>query len=493
MVSAFREGVPSGPIVTVSGPVGRPNPRRTELVLCLAAVAIVAAAGAVMASATGGGLESLRWSLAVFALLAVLAHLAVRVFAPKADPVLLPCVVLLNGLGLVLIDRLDRAEAVTAASLGKPAPSSDASHQMIWTAAGIALFALMLAVVRNHAQPAKYAYTCGLAGVVALLVPAVLPSRFSEVNGGKSWILLSGFSIQPGEFAKVLLLIFTAGFLVTNRDLFGTAGKKVLWFTVPRLRDLGPLLLVTFLAVIVLVYEKNLGFSLLVFGTVLAMVYIATRRASWLLIGIVMFAIGSVIAYNLFAHVRVRVQVWEDPFASYYTNGFQIAQGLFGLGTGGLWGAGLGAGRPQEVPFAKTDFIVATIGEELGLFGLTAILVVFTIITLRGFSAAMTTRDSFGKLLGGGLAFSIGWQVFVVVGGVTKLIPLTGLTTPFMSYGGSSLLANYIIIALIIRISHDARSVPAQAPAPPAPIAEAMTEHIAQPRRVAPPQGTGGN
>lgn len=475
--------VPSGPIVTVSGPINRRNPRRAELVLCIAAIVIVALAGAAMAVDTGGGAASLRWSLAVFAVLALLAHVAVRVFAPRADPVILPCVVLLNGIGLVLIDRLDRAEAAAALSLGKPAPSSDAAHQLVWTAIAIALFALVLGLVRNHAQPAKYAYTCGLIGVVALLVPAVLPARFSQVNGGKSWIMFHGFSIQPGEFAKVLLLIFTAGFLVANRDLFSTAGRKVLWFTVPRLRDLGPLLLVTFVAVIVLVYEKNLGFSLLVFGTVLAMVYIATQRASWLLIGIGMFAIGSVIAYNLFAHVRVRVQVWDDPFASYYTNGFQIAQGLFGLGTGGLWGAGLGAGRPQEVPFAKTDFIVATIGEELGLFGLTAIIVLFTIITLRGFSAAMTIRDSFGKLLGGGLAFSLGWQLFVVVGGVTKLIPLTGLTTPFMSYGGSSLLANYIIIALMIRISHDARSAPPPAPPPAAPIAEAMTEHIARPQQ----------
>ncbi|MFF3572026.1 FtsW/RodA/SpoVE family cell cycle protein [Nocardia jiangxiensis] len=481
-MSASRENTGSGPIVTVSGPIGRRNPRRAELVLCIGAVVIVAVAALAMSAATGGGADSLRWSLSVFVVLTLLAHLAVRVLASKADPVILPCVVLLNGLGLVLIDRLDRAERTTAASLGEPAPSSDAAHQLIWTAVGIALFAAVLATVRNHSQPARYAYTCGLAGVVALLVPAVLPSKFSEVNGGKSWILFHGFSIQPGEFAKVLLLIFVAGFLVANRDLFSTAGKKVLWFTVPRLRDLGPLLLVTLLAVLVLVYEKNLGFSLLVFGTVLAMVYIATRRASWLLIGIAMFAVGAIIAYNLFAHVRVRVQVWEDPFATYYTNGFQIAQGLFGLGTGGLWGAGLGAGRPQEVPFAKTDFIIATIGEELGLFGLTAVIILFMIITLRGFSAALTTRDSFGKLLGGGLAFSLGWQLFVVVGGVTKLIPLTGLTTPFMSYGGSSLLANYIIIALLIRISHDARSAPPPAPPPVAPIADAMTEHIARPQ-----------
>ncbi|WP_280269819.1 FtsW/RodA/SpoVE family cell cycle protein [Nocardia wallacei] len=480
-MSAFRDSSSSGPIAAVSGPIGRPHPRRAELVLCAAAVALVVMAALGMSAAAGGeGGGSMRWALVVFAGLVLLAHLAVRQLAPRADPVLLPCVTVLNGLGLVLIDRLDRAEAAAAVALGTPAPAPDAAHQLIWTAGGIALFALVLLVVRNHVQPARYAYTCGLAGLVLLLIPAVLPSRFSEVNGGKSWIMFSGFSIQPGEFAKVLLLVFVAGFLVTNRDLFGTAGKRFLGMTVPRLRDLGPLLLVTFVSVLVLVYEKNLGFSLLVFGTVLAMLYIATRRSSWLLIGIGMFALGAVIAYNLFGHVRVRVRVWQDPFDTYYTNGYQIAQALFGLGTGGLSGTGLGAGRPQEVPFAKTDFIISTIGEELGLIGLTAVILLFTILTLRGFTAALATRDSFGKLLGGGLAFSLGWQLFVVVGGVTKLIPLTGLTTPFMSYGGSSLLANYVIVALLMRISHDARTGATPAPPPAAPIAEAMTEHIRQ-------------
>lgn len=467
---------------TLSGPIVRSRPRRAELLLCLAAVAVVAVAAWSTAAAAGGDAGSLPRSLLVFAGLTGAAHLAVRRFAARADPVILPCVVVLNGLGLVFIDRLDRAEATAAAAKGLPVPASDGAHQLIWTAAGIALFALVLVVVRDHSRPARYAYTCGLAGLVLLLIPAVLPSRFSEVNGGKSWILFAGLSFQPGEFAKVLLLIFVAAFLVANRDLFGVAGRRLLGFTVPRLRDLGPLLVVTFVSVLVLVYEKNLGFSLLVFGTVLAMVYIATGRASCLLIGVAMFAVGAVIAYHLFAHVRVRVRVWEDPMATYYTNGYQIAQGLFGLGTGGLWGTGLGAGRPQEVPFAKTDFIISTIGEELGLFGLTAVILLFGVITVRGFGAALATRDAFGKLLGGGLAFSVGWQLFVVVGGVTKLIPLTGLTTPFMSYGGSSLLANYVIVALVIRISHDARTQAAPAAPPPTPIADAMTEHIRRPR-----------
>ncbi|WP_328602443.1 FtsW/RodA/SpoVE family cell cycle protein [Nocardia terrae] len=482
-MSAFRH---SPPPAKSRGRV----PRNAELLLCVAALALTTFAYLAMTSATGNGFdgESFR-AIAVFTVFVLVSHLAVRRWAPAADPVLLPCVVLLNGIGLVLIDRLDRAEAVKAKNAGEAIPSSDAAHQLIWTGLGMLLFVLVLVFVPDHTKPARYGYTCGLTGVVALLIPALLPSRFSEVNGGKSWIRISGFSIQPGEFAKVLIIIFVAAFLVANRELFTSAGKRFLGMTFPRLRDLAPLLLVTFVAVIVLVYEKNLGFSLLVFGTVLAMMYIATGRASWLLIGLAMFSVGAIIAYQLFGHVRVRVQVWEDPFATYYTTGYQIAQGLFGMGTGGLAGTGLGSGRPQDVPFANTDFIISTIGEELGLIGLGAVLALFLILCIRGFSAALTTRDAFGKLLGGGLAFSIGWQLFVVVGGVTKLIPLTGLTTPFMSYGGSSLLANYIILALLIRISADARS----APPPPTrpvptvpPIADAMTEHVSRrllPRR----------
>ncbi|WP_405484560.1 FtsW/RodA/SpoVE family cell cycle protein [Nocardia sp. NBC_00511] len=463
-------------------------PRNAELLLCVAALALIAFAYLAMTSATGTGFdgESSR-TLGVFTVFVLVTHIAVRRWAPAADPVLLPCVVLLNGIGLVLIDRIDRAEMQAARNAGKAIPSSDSSHQLIWTGLGMLLFVAVLILVPDHTKPARYGYTCGLAGLVALLIPALLPSRFSEVNGGKSWILFSGFSIQPGEFAKVLLIIFVAAYLVAHRDLFTIAGKNFLGMTLPRLRDLAPLLGVTFVSVIVLVYEKNLGFSLLVFGTVLAMMYIATGRASWLLIGLGMFSVGAIIAYQLFGHVRVRVQVWRDPFATYYTNGYQISQGLFGMGTGGLAGTGLGSGRPQDVPFSKTDFIISTIGEELGLIGLAAVLALFSILCIRGFSAALTTRDAFGKLLGGGLAFSIGWQLFVVVGGVTKLIPLTGLTTPFMSYGGSSLLANYVILALLIRISADARS----APPPPSrpipvvpPIADAMTEHV--PRKLLP-------
>ncbi|TQF66422.1 FtsW/RodA/SpoVE family cell cycle protein [Rhodococcus spelaei] len=449
---------PGGRTNRAAGP-GDDHARRTELILLGFAMAVTVAGWLLTDAGQGVALDGtiLRYAAGLAALFLV-AHLAVRRFAAEADPLILPCVALLNGLGLVLISGLDAAEATDARSHGMPAPTADAANQMIWTAIGVLLFAGVLALLRDHRVLARYSYTTGLAGLVLLLIPAVLPARFSEVNGGKSWIMFHGFSVQPGEFAKVALLVFVAAYLVANRELFTSSGTRFLGMTFPRPRDIGPLLVVAGLAVVVLVVEKNLGFSLLIFGTVLAMVYIATNRVSWLLIGLAVFAVGCVIAYQLFGHVRVRVQTWRDPFATYYDTGYQISQSLFGLGTGGLFGTGLGAGRPQIVPFAKTDFIIATIGEELGLIGLTVVVILFLVITFRGFKAALAVGDPFGKLLAAGLSFSIGWQVFVVVGGVTKLIPLTGITTPFMSYGGSSLLANYIMVALVIRISHQART-----------------------------------
>jgi cell division protein FtsW (lipid II flippase) len=407
------------------------------------------------------------------------AHIAVRVLAPYADPLMLPCVALLNGLGLVMIHRLDLAGAAEAAAVREPIPEGLVPKQIAWTTISLALFIGVLVLVRDHRTLARYGYTCGLAGLGLLALPGLLPSSISEVNGAKIWLKFGLFSIQPAEFAKILLMIFFAAFLVTKRDLFTTAGRTVLGMELPRARDLAPLLLAWGLSVGVLVLEKDLGTSLLFFGIVLVLIYIATERVAWLVIGLSFFVGGAYVAYQLFGHVQRRVTAWLDPFSDYDGAGYQIAQSLFGFGTGGVFGTGLGAGRPDLIPEVETDFITAAIGEELGFVGFAAVMFTYLLLVMRGMRSALAVRDTFGKLLAAGLSVTVGLQVFIVVGGVTKLIPLTGLTTPFLSYGGSSLLANYILVALLLRISDASRRPAATATArPQAPLAEAHTEMV---------------
>ena len=463
-----------------------PTRRNTELLLLGFATFIVTLALVIVEANQE---QELTWSILWLGLAYLgifsAAHLAVRRWAPYADPVLLPCVALLNGIGLVMIHRIDLAMAERAAQNGKdytPAVTS----QVIFTVISLVFFVAVLIVVNDHRTLTRYGYTAGLIGIVALAIPAMLPSSLSEVNGAKVWIKLPFFSIQPGEFAKILLIIFFASFLVSKRDLFMVAGRKFLGVELPRARDLGPLLIAALVAMGVLGFEKELGASLLLFGIILVMVYVATERAIWIVLGLGFFAIGCVIAYNLFNHVRQRVANWIDPLATYDKpgGGYQMAQGLFGLGTGGVGGTGLGAGRPDMVPEANTDFITAGIGEELGFIGLAAVLMLYLLLAMRGMRSALAVRDTFGKLLGGGLAFTMVMQIFVVVGGVTKLIPETGITAPFLSKGGSSLLANYILVALLLRISdaarkHAARPKPQQQPQ--APIAEAHTVLVQRP------------
>jgi cell division protein FtsW (lipid II flippase) len=470
-----------GPVTDPRGPAAGtefPKRRGTEAVLLGFAVLITVVAQCIVDLTITG---SLRPEMAAFSVwitaLWVIAHLVVRKWAPYADPLLLPAVALLVGLGLTVIHRLDLADEQVNGAVTR----EDAPVQLIWATLGVLLFVAVLVVVRDHRTLSRYAYTLALIGLGLLALPAVLPASISAVNGAKIWIRVAGFSIQPGEFAKICLVIFFAAYLVDKRDVLALASRRVAGLELPRGRDLGPVLLAWVLSILVLVFERDLGSSLLLFGIFVVMLYIATERSSWLLIGVGLFAGGAYIAYNIFAHVRARVDVWLDPFAYYPDNGgYQLVQSLFGLGTGGLFGAGLGGGRPDQVPVAKSDFIASAVGEELGLFGLVAVIVVYLILVERGLRTSLIVRDAFGKLLAAGLAFAIAWQVFVVLGGVTGLLPLTGLTTPFLAYGGSSLVANFVLVGILVRISDAARRPAAPHPAPQQRLGDAPTEVVTQ-------------
>jgi cell division protein FtsW (lipid II flippase) len=448
---------------------GAPNRRRLELQLVIFAIVIAMAAYASVSLAQDAtvstGVLTYGGSLA---LLFIAAHLAVRRFAPAADPLILPLAAVINGIGLVVVRRLDYAYKAA-----RPDADQNAPQQLIWTAVGIAVFVVVLVVIRDHRSLDRYRYTLMCVGLGLLMLPAV-PGVGATINGARLWVRLGPVSIQPSEFAKIALIVFFASYLVAKREVLSLATRRVLGLHLPRARDLGPVLLAWLASLAVLVREKDLGTSLLFFGVFLVALYVATERTSWLLIGLGLFAFGAFTAYRLFGHVRVRFDTWLHPFADAQDAGFQLTQSLFGLATGGLFGKGLGQGRPEIVPYARTDFIFSAVGEELGLVGVTALLVLYLFIVARGLRTALGVRDEFGKLLAAGLSFSIALQVFVVVGGVTRLIPLTGLTLPFLSYGGSSLVANYALIALLLRISDSGRT-PTAGPTTPPLAAEELT------------------
>ncbi len=303
---------------------------------------------------------------------------------------------------------------------------------------------------------------------LALLIMPLLPVIGEDVNGANIWIKIGPLTYQPAEMAKMALVIFFAGYLVAKRDVLALAGRRLFFIDLPRVRDLGPVIITWGLSLGVLVLQKDLGSSLLVFGTFIAMLYIATQRTSWVLIGVLLFVGGAVLAGQLFGHVQDRFEVWLDPgnpefYDRELGGSAQLMQGLFAMGSGGILGTGLGQGFPREIPLSFSDFIIAVVGEELGLTGLMALLLVYALIVQRGLRTALAARDPFSKLLAGGLSFLLAWQVFIIVGGVTRLIPLTGLVTPFMSAGGSALLTNWILIALLVRMSDAARRPPPQA------------------------------
>ena len=379
-------------------------------------------------------------------LLVLLAHLAVRWRLPYADPVILPCVVLLNGLGLAMIHRID---------LINDPPLAGARQQLIWTVIGVALFVAVAVLLRDHRPLQGYTYTIGLVGIVLLLLPLV-PGLGEEKFGARIWIEVMGYSFQPAEAAKVLLAIAFAAYLVEKRDVLALAGLRVLGVDLPRARDLGPILLMWLLSLAILVLQRDLGTSLLFFGLFVMMLYVSTERAGWPVLGTLLFAGGAYLGYLNFGHVRVRVGAWLDPFSDYDAY-FQVINAQFGMAWGGLLGTGLGEGRPGLTPLARSDFIAAALGEELGMTGLMAIILVYGLVVARGLRTSLQCREPFGKLLSAGLAFAFALQVFTIIGGVTRLLPLTGLTTPFLSQGGSSLVSNWIVVALLLVVSHQAR------------------------------------
>ncbi len=419
--------------------------RGAELVLLVLALAVGIGAYAAVGLGVKEELPADMIGYSVWlAALAVGAHVVVRFTAPYADPVLLPVATALNGLGLAMIYRIDLASNTTLSA-----------KQLMWTTLGVGLFAAVLLLLRDHRRLQAYTYTLGLAAIVLLLLPLV-PGIGKQINGARIWIGLGGFSFQPGEVAKVALVIAFAGYLVLHRDALALAGRRVAGIDFPRGRDLGPILVMWLISLGILIFQRDLGSSLLFFGLFLVMLYVATERPGWLVVGSALFVAGSLAAYSVFSHVQSRVEGWLDPFGD--TDRFgQIVEGLYGMAWGGLVGRGLGQGEPWRIPFAYSDFIVAAVGEELGLTGVMAMLLLFGLIVERSLRTALICRDGFGKLMATGFGIVFALQVFVVVGGVTRLIPLTGLTTPFMSYGGSSMVANWFVIGLLLRISDHAR------------------------------------
>lgn len=387
------------------------------------------------------------------AALVVAAHIAVRIVAPYADPVLLPLVAALNGLGLAVIHRLD----LTYEAQGKP-DHTFATQQLTWMTLGVVLFIATIVLLRDHRSLQRLTYTSGLAAILLLLLP-FLPVIGVPINGANIWIRVAGFSFQPGEVAKVLLVVAFAGYLVQHRDALALAGRRVVFVDLPRGRDLGPILAMFGVSMMILVLQNDLGSSLLFFGLFLVMLYVATERPGWLLVGGLMFGAGALAAYTFVGNVQNRFNFWLHPMDYYEASpgSGQLVEAMFGMGWGGLIGRGFGNGFPERVPFAYSDFILSTIGEELGLTAVMAVILCYGLIVERALRIALISRDGFGKLLAVGFASIVALQVFVVIGGVTGLIPLTGLTTPFLSYGGSSLVANWVIIALLMRISDHAR------------------------------------
>ena len=417
--------------------------RAIELSLLLVA-GVITCAGYALASL--GERSSLPANIVPFLLivLGLLAagHMAIRRLAPNADGTLFPIAALLNGLGYVFIARLD---------------DNLAGLQATWTLVGMVAFIGTLLVVRDVRDLARYRYIFALIGIALLLLP-LLPVVGRTINGARLWLRVAGFTIQPGEFAKIALAIFFAGYLVEKRELLALGSWRIGPLVLPDPKHFGPLLGAWATSLIVMVFQRDLGSSLLFFTLFLVMLWIATGRAAYLVVGGVMFGCGALFAWRTFTHVQQRVDIWLDPWQDVNGDGFQLVQSTFALASGGLTGSGPGVGSPGRIPAAETDFIFSVVGEELGLMGASAVLAAYLLMVGIGLRIAIRSHDGTETLLAAGLTTIVGVQAFLIIGGILRVLPLTGITLPFMSYGGSSLIANYVLLALLLRIS--ARTTP---------------------------------
>lgn len=413
--------------------------RTTELLLLIAAAFPVTLLYAMYVVTTGAALsfQTLAVPLGLFAAFAA-AHIGVRIFAPGADPAILPIVFTLSGIGITFVTRLQ-----PDASLG----------QVIFLFLGVALMVGTLAVVKNLEVIKRYKYVLGIAGIILLVLPMFIGT---EIYGSKLWIKIGGFQFQPGEFAKVLIVLFLAGYLAENRELLSISNRTVLGIKFPRLRLLYPLFIVWGVCLLVVAFERDLGSALLFYTIFLIMLYVATGRVSYVIIGLALLAVGAFGMYQIMSHVQVRVAIWLDPFSDAQNLGYQIVQSLFSLADGGLAGVGIGKGMADIIPVVASDMIFAAIGEEMGLLGGSAVLLLFMLFAVRGLTTAARAKSDLAAFSAAGLTAAISFQAFTIVGGVTKLIPLTGVTLPFMSQGGSSLLASFVIVGLLLRAGDEA-------------------------------------
>jgi len=446
-----------------------PKRRSTELWMVLFAFGIVAFAFAnVGFSLKGQHLSTFVEYMVAFVVVILGGHLALRRWAPYADPLLLPIATVLNGLGIVMIYRLNQAgRSGNASGNGSPISTLSSSAtvtQIIYTVLGLAVFVLFLAFVKEIRVLQPYTYLLGLVGLALIAIPALLPSSISGVagTGAKIQIDIGGFSVQPEEFGKLLLAASFASYLVVNGRKLSLLTEKWWIFSLPRRRDLGPIVVVWALSMLLLIFEGNIGTSAVFMGLFVAMLYIATGRRSWAVLGFLMFVVGAFLASVLVTHVQQRFAIWLHPFSTANLQlgtqpSYQLVQGLYGMANGGLLGRGLGNGQPFWTPLVQSDLIFTAYGEELGLAGVMALLLLYGLIVQRGLRTAILVKDDYSKLLASGLSFMLALQVFVIVGGVTRLIPLTGITTPFLSQGGSSLVASWLLIAVLARLSDAAR------------------------------------